>query len=223
MYWIYLVVFSLMISVSHFVHKGFWIFDEEGVEGLIVFVLGIIGLTLFLWEEKQFRQNFFRRLLLQKESRKIAQDLNEAYSFIGELNRKIDVMRETTLNLSENLDRQGKEAYRSFFEALRIFGKTTAVEIRFLNQKDGRLLEEVKSQKNFRPSLKNEVILENKENFFDATHWFVARSPRAIEGTIACFVLRKENSSHRIEDPEALKALASQALRFFMLKNRVSC
>lgn len=217
MYWIYLVVFALMISVPHFIWRDFLFLDEEGVEGVIIFILGMIGLMVFLKEEKELKINFRRRIKVQKESNRIFHDLNDAYSYIGEVNRKLEIMKRTSLAVAENIGKNDKIAFRPLFEAFEILAKSGKILIRLIEVESQKTVKEVKTEKRLFLELDNHYLLEKKENFLELENRFIIKSPHPVKGLIAVVAITRTKPNWKIDDPELMKALTSQALRLFIL------
>ena len=224
MYFIYFTVFVLMVFVPVIVSPGatLMFLNEEVLEVLIILFLGTIGFAIYLWQEKKFKINFKKRIAVQKESHQIFKDLSEAYSYIGEVNRKLEIMKGLARGISENYDKRSAVAYSSFFEAFTLIRRSKKVSIQFIDKRHGKLLEEAKSIKkiNFDLGISISELLKKPENFFETEEYFVAKTAKDIRGIIAVVLVGRDLVSHRIEDPELMKAIASQALQLFILSSK---
>lgn len=227
MYFIYFTVFVLMVFVPVVVSSraSFLGVKEEALEVLLILFLGTIGFAIYLWEEKKFKINFRKRIAVQRESNEIFKDLSEAYSYIGEVNRKLEIMKGLARGISENYEKRSAIAYASFFEAFALLGKSKKIVIQFVDRQSGKILEEVKLSKKLKLDLglKTHEILEKPENFFEVEKYFIAKTPKDICGIVGIVIIGRDLISHRIEDPEMVKALISQALQLFVLSGKGKC
>ena len=79
--------------------SGVSFFSEERLEIIILFVLGSIGFFLFIIKEKQLIKSQKHRSKIQKDLAMVSKDLTNSYSYIGETNRKLDIIK----NISPNI------------------------------------------------------------------------------------------------------------------------
>jgi len=225
MYFIYFTVFVLMVFVPVMASDrvfGVSFLGEEPTEVLLILFLGTIGFAIYLWEEKKFKLNFRKRIAVQKESHQIFKDLGEAYSYIGEVNRKLEIMKGAALGMGENYKKKGALAYVPFFQAFALLGKSKKIIIQFWDVQNKQLLGEVKTDTKLKidSGTTGKEALERMENFFETEDYFFAKSPKDIEGVMGIVAIKRLLSSHRIEDPEMMKALVSEALQLFILAGK---
>ncbi|TAK96432.1 hypothetical protein EPO05_01855 [Patescibacteria group bacterium] len=221
MYWIYLIVFTLMVFVPVFVAQDLGPLTEEAAESLLILMFGSIGFLIFLWEEQQAKRNFLRRMRAQKESHRTFRDLKDAYSYIGELNRKVDVLKETSQHISDAPDK--RELYVPYLDALRLFGKAKVVELHFLDVAQRQTLQVVPNASKLAERVDLWETIKRSENFIEDDDLFLVQAPMVIENVTAVAVLKRYGASHRIEDPEMLKTLVAHALYHFMLARLCPC
>ena len=109
-----------MVFVPDMLRDGFFGLEEETLEELAIFVLGGLGFVFYLIKEKQLANNEKDKTRAQREASRMSKDLTISYSFIGEINRKLEIFKNISLGLpgwSKMTLAREKEA----FEYFRIF------------------------------------------------------------------------------------------------------
>lgn len=192
---------------------------EEQLEELAIFFLGLTGFLIFRWKEKQSSVNLEEKIKIQKEASLISKNLNDTYSYIGEINRKLDMMKNISLNLLEvpTLDPQKeKKIFDPLMESVYILGKSRKFIIRFINIKSQKTEYEIRSKKGIFLKISNEDVLENllgkEQSFIEDDQLFVITSPKKIGELISAIIILKNNKQQKLEDPAMLKSLASHYL-----------
>jgi hypothetical protein len=218
MYWTYLIIFTLVIFVPTIFQHGFYALNTAQTQEFAILILGSLGFLIFLIQEKKLRKNLFEKNNIQRKVNRMTKDLTHSYSYIGEINRKLDLLENITLSYPESLNltaKKQKELYNSTIEAIRLLGKSDEFSLRFVRVENNEILKEIKSSSdlslNF--SLKN---LDSTAQFFESDDFIVANSPRTIDNVFACVVIRKKTPSQKIEDLEMIRMLAAQALFLYM-------
>jgi len=229
MYWIYLIIFILAVITPDLIRNEFNLFsmsviEEERMEEILIFLLGTIGFLIFIAKEKQLYLNIRERSKIQKEASIISRDLTDSYSYIGEINRKMEVLKNVALGLTESsvmVPEKEKEIYDYILHAISVFSKSKQISLRFIDTNSKEILKEVKSSKNVRCDINSEEFFLQKTKFFETSRHFFIRSEKTIDGIVACIGIAKRNKQHKIEDPELLKVLASQALFLFTVSKKI--
>lgn len=218
MYWIYLAIFALIILTPQMILGGFLFFREEDVEALIIFCFGVFGFMLYLAKEKALLRIFQEKLHLQKKTNVITKDLSDSYSYIGEMNRKFDIVKELIFHLPKHTAdalAQGQgETYQSIIQAVALLSKTKPVSIRFVNMQTKRIEKTVENGSGglFAP-FDAATLLASKKTFWEDRDCAVARSPYQADHMAAYIIFPK--TTNRVEDIEMFRILASQALLLF--------
>lgn len=228
MYWIYLTIFVLAVLVPDMIghEKSVFFLREEQLEEILIFLLGMGGFLIFRWKEKQSNIHLDEKIKIQKEAHQISKNLTSSYSYIGENNRKLDIMKNISFNLLEmdnQKNGQEKRFFDSVMEAIFILGKSKKFIIRFINTETQKTLRELKSRKKMFLKVNNEDIINNLKKgriFAESNYHFIITSPRKINNVVSAIIISKNNQQQKLEDPDILKALASQSLFIFCnLKN----
>jgi hypothetical protein len=219
MYWIYLLIFVTIILTPALVRRDFLFLDQEQLETLAIFLLGSTGFLLYLWKEKQVRHHISEKLRIQKEATKISKDLMDSYSYIGEINRKLDILKNIALGLPETsvfTPEKRQEVYDSIVEAISVLGKTEVFILRFINHDSGQVEKEIQIGKPHFDVVDPDFLLLDEKTVCVFDHCYVIRAPKKMGAYGALIILDRKNGD--FEDAEILKALASQALFLFTLE-----
>jgi hypothetical protein len=229
MYWIYLVIFILAVLVPDIVPHDAKIFflQEEKFEELLIFILGLSGFMIFRFKERQSNINLKEKIKFQKEANQVSRSLNDTYSYIGETNRKLDIMKnisDSLLEISELRPGKEKKFFDVLMESIYILGKSKKFVIRFIDTKTGGTEMEIKSRKRIFFKVSNEEIIEKleKENksFSESNYHFIIASPKKIGEVISVIIISKNNQQQKLEDSDILKALASQSLFLYYFSKK---
>ena len=221
MYWFYLIIFILAVLVPDIVPHGSKLFflGEEQLEEFVIFVLGLTGFLIFRWKEKQSNVHLKEKIEIQKEAHQISRNLTDTYSYIGESNRKLDIMKNISSKISEIYRASpGKEKqfFDTLLESIYILGKSRRFSVRFINLKSGKTEKELKSKKKLSLKADNDEIIKNfskkEKNFTEDNYHFIITSPEEIDETISAIIISKNNQQQKLEDPDIMKVLASQSL-----------
>lgn len=223
MYWIYIIIFILAVLTPEIITHDVGSIGQKRVEELIIFGLGVISFLVLSLRERQLFKSRDEKTEIQKEANKIFRDLKDSYSYIGEINRKLDILKNIALGLPEDSSltpSKEKEIYDSIVEAIRMLGKTSDFSIRFINALSNNIEKEIKGKKNFYADIKNSLLTNNKISCAEEIdkYTFIC-SPRNIDNIRAWIIIAKKKSQI-LENIEILKALASQALFLFAFSRR---
>lgn len=223
MYWIYIIIFILAVLTPEIVNRDVGPIGQERVEGLIIFSLGIIGFLGLSLKERQLSKSLNEKTKIQKEANKIFKDLKDSYSYIGEINRKLDILKNIALGLPENsllTPSKEKEIYDSIIEAVRTLGKTSDFSIRFINMASNNVEKEIKGKSNFYASIRNNTLTGNQDACAaEVDKYMIICSPRKIDNISAWIIIAKKKNQIS-ENIEILKALASQSLFLFAFSRK---
>lgn len=223
MYWIYLILFILAVFIPDIIQRDFPYIPEERAEELAIFILGATAFSIFLLKEKQLGIQLKAKRQIQKEASLASKDLTDTYSYIGEINRKMDILKDIALGLAEETfisPEKEMNLYRSIIHAVQMFTKLTNVSLRFINIETGKIIREIKSSKKARCDVINLIMKKENKTFLETEKAFFIRSPKPIGNITACIAIEKKNKNQKIEDPEMIKALASQALFLFTFSKK---
>ncbi len=218
MYWICLVLFILAVFTPDIIQRDFSFIAEEKAEELIIFILGALTFLIFLQKEKQLFAKTKEKTKIQREASLASKDLADTYSYIGEINRKVDILKDIALGITEGpglIAEKELEIYRSIIRAVQMFSKSDHVSLKFINIKTNETLKEIKSSRRARCDVLNGRMVQENKTFIETESAFFIQSPKPIDNITVCVAIKKRNKNQKIEDLELIKALASQALFLF--------
>lgn len=228
MYWIYLIIFTFVVFIPTLIRKGIYIFDMTQTQEFAILLLGSLGFFVFLMMEKKMKKNMAEKREIQKKVHNMSEDLKSSYSYIGEINRKLDILENIALGYPESssLTRKNEiELYDSIMNAVGLFGRSDEFAIRFVCLPAYDVLKEIKSnpQSNLSFSLKGH---DTDVNYFESNGFIVITSPKSIDSVLSCIIIKKTKTSQKNEDIEIMKTLAAQALFIFVFmrnKKQIQC
>ncbi len=229
MYWIYLIIFTLAVLVPDIIPRDSKILflQEEQFEELLIFILGFTGFIIFRFKERQSNINLEEKIKFQKEASRSSKSLNDTYSYIGENNRKLDIMKnisDSFLEISELSPEKEKKFFDILMESIYILGKSRKFVVRFINTKTGKTEMEMKSRKKIFFKVSNEEIIKKleKENtsFIESVYHFIITSPKKIGEIAATIIISKNNQQQKLEDPDILKSLIAQSLFLYYFSKK---
>lgn len=219
MYWIYVIIFTCIVFIPRLVSHGILGFDVIQTQQYAILLLGIVAALALHYLESRLKKSKEEKSIMQRHVSRMTKELTNSYSYIGEVNRKIDILQHITLGLPETTDlalRHRLEMYQSVMAAIRLFGKSDDFVLRFINRKTLEIVKEIKSPAAVSHiPFRQDRIRDAKP--FENDRFLVTSSSRTIDGISACIIIKKKKSGHTADDREILKTIATQALFLFML------
>lgn len=225
MYWIYLAIFVLIILTPKLISNGWSFLGEEDIESLLIFCFGAFGFMLYLAKEKALLRVFREKLHLQKQANLITRDLSDSYSYIGEMNRRLDIVKEFIFRLPQTTAQAFHEGqgdlYAPLLEAVSQLSKTDQVAICFVDTRKKTMTKILWKQpsESLPLSLAPEKLLATKKFFWEEEERVIIRSPKQARG-VAAFLIFSKTRNH-IEDEEVFKILVAEALLLYSVERGV--
>lgn len=207
----YLLLCVFVVLTPEFIESGTWVLSEDDFEALVIFAFGTLGLLLYISKEKAFFRAHEEKITLQKKTNTISKDLSQSYSYIGEMNRKLDVIQEVIFELpKKTLLRRKKptDLYKPVLDAAKVFARTDKAALLIVDIKTKTCSEEIGAHLFKRYDAA--YLLGAKKSFWTDEKVLMVRSPYAADGKHV-FLLLEKVTNHS-EDMEHLQILASQAL-----------
>ncbi len=211
-----------MIFTPEVVSSGVFFFGEEDLESLIIFGLGLIGLLLYLVKESALMRTLREKLSLQQESNKIRKDLAQSYTYIGEMNRHLDILKnmivESPHTAHDLLDRDQERVYEPVFDAALLLSQSDGVALIFVAKETGAILgcyQRDKTDPAF-AKLSGEALLGAKKYWWQEDGFSFVRSNEESLGVAAFLVFR--SVKNRVEEMGVFQILVTHALLLFSLR-----
>ena len=220
MYWIYLILFVGMVFVPEIFTGGVWGLDEKTIEELAIFFLGGSGLVLYLIKDSQLQKEWGEKAEVQREASRMSKDLTASYSFIGEINRKLEIFKNISFGIPlwiKPFSGRTEAVFGYMMAAIRILTKSNDHRLVFLRSSSGEKLLEMGNKNCVELDLSYADFLAENRKYFETEKCIVAFSPENINGVVAAIMVKKKNPMHTFDDPDILKAVASQALILYSL------
>lgn len=226
MYWAYLILFVCMIVTPEIIQDGVLFFSEEDFESLLIFCFGLLGLLLYLGKESAFLRAVREKLSLQQETNKIRKDLSQTYSYIGEMNRRMEILKSMVVTLSHRdaplLEREGHERYHPILEAALLLAQTDSAALFFIDVKRSEMLEQYEiGGDEFALSMRQlsaKNLIESHKYLWEEGSLFFVRSPEAVGEVVAFLVFHK--SKNQLEEAGIFQILAAQAIFVYSLNGK---
>ncbi len=212
-----------MVFVPDIVHEGLFGLDKKIAEELAIFILGGIGFAFYLIKEKQLSVNEYDKNRAQREASRTSKDLTSSYSFIGEINRKLEIFKNISLGLpvwSKKTLSMEREVFEYIMSAIKILTKSDEYKLVFINKDSCEERLSIKSKKNIKFKLSDKQCLEENKKYFENNQFIVIISPDDIDGILALMVIKKKKTTQTFDDPDMLKAIATQALFLYIFIER---
>jgi hypothetical protein len=219
MYWLFLVIFIITIMTPDIVRGGMFGIQEERIEEFLIFILGMIGFLFFIIKEHQLEAQKKEKLKEQRRLQQTSKDLVDSYSYIGEINRKMDMLMQIGSDLSsgESMNkRRESEIFRSIIDAAIFLLRGKASSLIFYDVEVKRVVKEICSDKKCQLIQKNEEFFNMGENIYIKTiEDFMVFSSNRTTHDIRSYLVVKGFDEFQGQDnnnQEILKYLAVQAL-----------
>ena len=219
MYWIFSILFVIAVMIPDIIRGPIYFLAEERAEEVTLFILGSIAFLTFLQNERRVAIQRREKENAQKKMNQTVRDLVDSYSYIGEVNRKMDILMEVALGIADRslLDRKKeKEVYESIINATNFLLKAGATTLRFINvetkktEKEYRLLEAIDA------CISNEELIDMPENVNvkKQRDCLIISSPQKINQIKVYLVIKNydDNEERKPKNIEILKLFASQAI-----------
>ncbi len=223
MYWAYLILFVCMIVTPEFIRDGTLFFNEDDFESLLIFCFGMVGLLLYLGKESAFLRAVREKLSLQQETNQIRKDLSQSYSYIGEMNRRIDIVKNMVVSLPQakapTPEKHDQVLYDPIIDATKLLAQSDCVALYFVSTRDGTILERYEvGDGEHRETLNTLVgrhLLDTKKYLWEEGRLSFVRSPEEAEGVSTFIVFHK--MKNRLEETGIFQILAAQALFIYSI------
>ncbi len=216
MHWFYLAVFLLILAVPQVFRRDLPWLPEEHLESAVIFCLGLIGFVMFLFREEQFRKQIREKFRYQRQANAISKDLVQSYSYIGEINRKLEILKNAALGLPSVEDftpAKRQEAYDAVLEAVAALGKCERFTLHFVDTRTSTVIETL-SAGHPRWKFSGRALLGYKNGALSKKGRLVVRAPKTLRHH-AAFIVLDQKSAHT-EDLDLLRAVLAQALFLFV-------
>jgi len=231
MYWLYLLIFITVVMVPDIFKDNFLGMSHERVEEVAIFLLGSFGILLFIFKEKQIALEKKEKEKEQRRLQQTAKDLIESYSYIGEINRKMDLLMQIGMGLSDrtNLtEKHEKDIYRSITESATFLLKAECATLVFFDITSKRVIKHICHNDKCGSLDKNPELFSMEEDVFmkQVGESIIFCSHKIIDN-VRGYVIVKTFDDFQAKDnnnQEIIKYLSDQALMLYsyIVKNPIN-
>lgn len=146
MFFLYLTIFILIVSTPFLVADGYWIFAEDETEAVVLLCAGVVSFMIYRLKDYQVFENIKDRVRLQRSFARAQKELSESYSYIGQANRRTDIM----YDIFSDLTHISSEDYDdSIMRAMELLPYTNKYSFRFINLAKEKAYDAVSSSGEF--------------------------------------------------------------------------
>lgn len=148
MYWLYIILFICSIVVPGFVEAG-WIkiiVSREITEIVYIFFFSTLALAIYVIRDYQFVRYQRDATKKQQEVSRLVRELSASYAYIGEVNRKFEILQGVTLDIPELLNEKGENGIKKYFDALRairIFSRCRDFVVLLYSSKEEKIMQKL--------------------------------------------------------------------------------
>lgn len=224
MYWLFLAIFVFVIMIPDIIREGRFGMSQERVEELLIFILGMIGFLFFILKEHQLEAQRKEKLREQRRLQQTSKDLVDSYSYIGEVNRKMDMLMQIGSDLSESGNSnktKEREVFHSIIDAAIFLLRGKGASLIFYDVVTKKILKEICSDEKCQLIQKKEEFFTMGENIYikNIDDYIIFSSNRNTHGVRSYLVVKgfDEFQGQDNNNQEILKYLTIQAL--FMHSN----
>ncbi len=114
---LYLLFFVLCVISPALITRGYWELSETILEEMAIFAFGISGLLTFSLYERLLERRERERERTQIDYEKAKRELIESYTYIGTMNRKLELLKTLANESSKSLS-EHKQLKKELFHAL---------------------------------------------------------------------------------------------------------
>lgn len=180
--------------------------------------MGTLAFFIFIKNEQKLEIKKKEKAEDQKKIDQAIKDLVESYNYIGEVNRKMDILMNVAFGLSDQTSlskSQEDEAYASIISAANFIFKAESTCLRLIDTTNGKTKKELCSEGK-RVSIKNSDLIQNKgnTNIKKDGECLIAISKQESKN-VRCYLIIRGYDKTEESNPkntQILKVLSSQAL-----------
>ncbi len=225
MYWIFLIIFTITVLIPDLIRSNIFFLSETRAEEIAIFLMGAINFAVILKNEQQI---LFHKKEKEKDEKRIEQtvkDLVESYSYIGEVNRKMDILMGIALGLTDRTvltKTHENETYASIVNAANSLLKADFTSLKFLDIKTTKVKKELLPEEG--ESVSNSILVSMEENVNIKKHHdcLIVSSGQEVKNLKSYLIIHNYDADEEgnPKNIEILKVFASQALFLYSYLHR---
>lgn len=212
----YILLFLAIVLIPEILVRDYPLLREEHAESLAIILIGLVAFVLFSWQEKQTQKHVAAKNRFQREVNEVSKDLVNSYSYIGEINRQLEILKNIALGLPEAgefTEEKRRKVFDAVMEAIMVFARTERFALRFINFRTKQVEESFGTGADVFSETAEDLFAQRKVMFVSGDH-VVVRTTKLLRGYAAFILLDRKQISE--DDTEFLRAIVSQALFLFV-------
>lgn len=193
--------------------------EREELQIILLFLLGSCILILYHIVDLRLKKYWEGHQDYMWKISDTSKDLVTSYSYIGVLNRKIEILKEIIDLFSKksgNLPEQKSDYLcQSLLNAIVIFAGCSDVIVGFYEPKRSKVLFEMGTRDGFHPKINRDLCFyENKDRSTKDTSYTIIRLGEEIDGVSAYCILKRFRIN--IQDADIIKTLLLRATSLYV-------
>lgn len=198
MYWPYLILLVITLLIPIFVERDWAYLEEDVVEALFILLVSTAGFLIYFLKEKSLLRHIKEKLWIQQKNSAITKDLSQSYSYIGEVNRKLDIVKGLMKKLPPILlshpDERGSVLWE-ILDAARLLTQADCVSLRILKANgEWFQLEDTKLRKAF-SGVTEKILESNTKHYFRIEGIHGVMSDPLTNNTKAFLLFRRQQAT----------------------------
>ncbi|MCA9364474.1 MAG: hypothetical protein KC736_01125 [Candidatus Moranbacteria bacterium] len=225
MYWSYIIFFVFVVMVPEIVTHEYGTISEDQVESLLIFMVGVVGFSFFLGTHQALKSSYKRETESERETYKAVRELNSSYSYIGEVNRKMDLLGEVMIAVPTvivgGLEMTDEKKWKSIMDAVEVLTHTNHFSLRFVSGKEIKTLKEIQRVQNKDCTINDQELREKMYSTVIETQdgYTVFQSP-SLKESLRAYIMVKKIYHRTTDENQIMKALCAQALLLYIISYR---
>jgi hypothetical protein len=115
---VYLLFFVLAVVSPSLITRGYFGLAEDTLEELTIFVFGLAGILSFATYERLMERREKERDQAAMDYQRAKTELIESYTYIGAMNRKIELLKSLANDTTKSMGEGGKRLSKDLFQSL---------------------------------------------------------------------------------------------------------
>jgi len=211
----------LSVLTPRIVREGYYLssLGQEATEMTLIFVFGLIGLILYNWNDVRLKRLSKERQECIRSISNTNKDLTFSYTYIGTLNRKLEILKEMILTIFRELSsehKKSKKLYASLVQSIALFADCQDILVGFYGKKSGRVMYEVSAQSETFEKIEREFCITKNTNtsVIHQEGCVIVKTNQSMKGVSSYCIIKRNNIKD--QDIELIKALLFQGMFLFI-------
>lgn len=224
---VYILFAALLIFEPYVIKDDLWFLSQRGATSLVNAIVLVLAYVLFVFVKRDMRRKDQETEAAEKRLNSFRGTLNDAFAYIGILNRRLPIMKSMTTDLLVHTPSTKKEKRRVFQElldtAIGSIVKTEWGVLRFVRVDRQQTVQEFIFGDGTHPPVSNQLLTSQPPELMGAKHvdgvWCVGASER--NSPVRCFLVFPHFERIDDKDDMVLQSIVDQAQIFYTYLDRL--